>query len=1120
MVGALALATWFVVGDLETSEAREGMPAAQQAYWEWVSSLNRGGADLVDTGTRLLYDYPSLHPLYLRLAAACRNAATTVDPDDSASELSTDHCTELLDGIEPPDGLTRLYRDAAHALIQDAPGTDEHVVHWQTIAHDPALDPTLARLVVNQAPNGTDSWLANTERWWRVRLAHDSTAAGVAFGLGYAAILRQDWDTAERLLRHATRVAPDDPQAYRELGRLYHVTSQTEAFETTLTAGVEAARRRYDLEQELALSSMLGWGLAQRSGDLREAERHILAALERSRALADAETEALNLYRLAWVSLEQDRYAETLTLLDSAAVRYERVLPRQMPDVLTLRGLALGRMFRFSDAERVLEAAIEEASAQGNRLVRTQALVALAQLQQRMGRSAAARATGYEALSLAQQIRATDHEIAARLVLGDIERYWGNAEAAVAHLESGLALARQTQNTARQREAYHRLGLAALTLGDANRARRHFEDMLTLLAQGGDRAAKARAYLGLGRAYHQYHNYAEALRHFERALQHLSTSEDPRLRAETLLALASTHAELGDADTARMLLEQAGATAPHDITVQYRAAATLGAVALDQTRYRDALSHFAEAERTGRRLEHVDGAWHVAFGQALAHWRLGHATRAEAAFRTAVDHVEAGRASIVRPANRSYYLQNKVQVYEYFAAFLDEQGRGTEAFTFSERARSRSLVDLLYTTQQEQKVRDGYSTDRIIELSRRLRALADELATTSAEAAPDTTIYASTRAAQLGRELTLTEQAFRQAERDVAAEEPLYTFETLPADSIRFVLAHREAMVVYDLRALRNADASVAYVVLPNEIKTIPLKLDSTLTETIRFFRAHLGDAEGGPGEGWEPAARRLYDDLTRPVVDALPGWVNHLHLVPEGVLNYLPFAALLGPEGTFLAEEYSLSVVPSAGTLKLSRDRNPGRWRSMLLFADPAGSLPGSRREVQALMAQSPNRRHAFVGPQATQANLEELAGQYDILHFATHGRFVSRSPWRSHLELHGGVLSVEEIGRLNLDAYLVTLSACETALSGGLVSDVPSGDEWIGLNQAFLAAGTPTVMASLWPIDDAVSSRFMIDFYDTLGPTGKAQALAAVQQRFIADEKLRHPFYWAAFTVIGDPL
>ena len=193
-----------------------------------------------------------------------------------------------------------------------------------------------------------------------------------------------------------------------------------------------------------------------------------------------------------------------------------------------------------------------------------------------------------------------------------------------------------------------------------------------------------------------------------------------------------------------------------------------------------------------------------------------------------------------------------------------------------------------------------------------------------------------------------------------------------------------------------------------------------------------------------------------------------------------------------------------------------------MLLIGDPDGRLPGSRNEVLVVAAAgSTNERRVLLGSEATQANLEQVAGAYDILHFATHGQFFPRAPWKSHLVLHGGdVLSVEEIGHLNLNAYLVTLSACETALSAGLTADVPDGDEWVGLNQAFLAAGTPTVMASLWPIDDRISGDFMIDFYATLGPEGKAHALAEVQRRFLRNPRTSHPFYWAPFSIIGDPL
>ena len=487
--------------------------------------------------------------------------------------------------------------------------------------------------------------------------------------------------------------------------------------------------------------------------------------------------------------------------------------------------------------------------------------------------------------------------------------------------------------------------------------------------------------------------------------------------------------------------------------------------------------------------------------------------------------IEALRENLNSSTNRSSFVQKKTRVYEYFAAFLEEQGRVAEALYYTERARSRGLVDLLFTTQQALEVDTGRVTDQVIEAERRVRALAQEIEVGTDDEAG--AAYSATRASQLRQEYRRADSLYQQLRINLSSDQSIYTFSPLRPDAMQATLLEDEVMVVYDLRSVDFGtgpeDVSVVYVMLSDTIIVQPLDVKSrTLTETIRFFRDQLRSVGEGPAQPWQAAARRLYRDLMTPVVAVLPPSTKHLHLVPEGLLHYLPFAALQDADGQYLIEQYTLSVTPSASILKLSRDRNPRRWQSMLLVGDPDGRLPGSRNEVEVVAAAgTAGQRRARIGSEATQANLEREAGTYDILHFATHGRFFPRAPWKSHLELHGeDVLSVEEIGLLSLNAYLVTLSACETALGGGLTADVPDGDEWVGLNQAFLAAGTPTVMASLWPIDDLVSGDFMINFYTTLGPEGKAHALAEVQRQFLQNPRTNHPFYWASFSIIGDPL
>jgi len=147
-------------------------------------------------------------------------------------------------------------------------------------------------------------------------------------------------------------------------------------------------------------------------------------------------------------------------------------------------------------------------------------------------------------------------------------------------------------------------------------------------------------------------------------------------------------------------------------------------------------------------------------------------------------------------------------------------------------------------------------------------------------------------------------------------------------------------------------------------------------------------------------------------------------------------------------------------------------------------------------------------------------------VLHLATHGYFNEANPLMSGLELEpdrseDGMLRVHEILDLPLSADLVTLSACDTALGSGYFAELPVGDEFVGLNRAFLAAGSAAVMATLWQVDDRASVSLMKQFYGRLRAAGEARdaasALAFAQRALRGSRELAHPYYWAAYVVVG---
>jgi CHAT domain-containing protein len=143
--------------------------------------------------------------------------------------------------------------------------------------------------------------------------------------------------------------------------------------------------------------------------------------------------------------------------------------------------------------------------------------------------------------------------------------------------------------------------------------------------------------------------------------------------------------------------------------------------------------------------------------------------------------------------------------------------------------------------------------------------------------------------------------------------------------------------------------------------------------------------------------------------------------------------------------------------------------------------------------------------------------------VHLASYGVLNKQNPLFSYITLNpatdaDGRLEVHEVFGLELNARLLVLSACQTALASGILSDVPAGDDWVGLVRAFLGAGAANVIATLWPVEDRATARVMELLYRRLraGAT-EAAALSAAQRAALRTPATSDPFYWAGFVLVG---
>jgi CHAT domain-containing protein len=182
--------------------------------------------------------------------------------------------------------------------------------------------------------------------------------------------------------------------------------------------------------------------------------------------------------------------------------------------------------------------------------------------------------------------------------------------------------------------------------------------------------------------------------------------------------------------------------------------------------------------------------------------------------------------------------------------------------------------------------------------------------------------------------------------------------------------------------------------------------------------------------------------------------------------------------------------------------------------------ALPESRYEVETVATDLPQPHTILLGGNATETDFKRLPlDQYEVIHLALHGYADPEFPDRSALvfapetpPIDDGLLQVREIRQLHLNASLVTLSACDTGVG-------PVGEEGVAdIVNAFIEAGSQSVVSTLWAIDDQATAKLMIDFYGQLGRgVSKADALRQAQIEMMKSGE--PPYYWAGFELDGEP-
>lgn len=676
------------------------------------------------------------------------------------------------------------------------------------------------------------------------------------------------------------------------------------------------------------------------------------------------------------------------------------------------------------------------------------------------------------------------------------------------------------------------LGVIAQALGDYDATLVHLDRAVKLIRRAqGDCTDTATMLASLGDVSLLLGDDARGLGFHQEALRIREDLVPDTLElAESLDGVAAALLRKGDLDRAEASLARALAIQSRLAPGSLPQATTFllqGELALARQRPASALEHFRKV--TAIRGRFAPGSAPLAEAldaEGRAREALGDLDGAQEGYQAAVDALEAARGTLRGTEDeRSRFASRHTGPYRRLIALLVRRGHPERAFSAVERLHARGLLALL--NEQRVSLRGDAPPELLAERARNDAAFDQaqaQLASASRKPAAQTE--------PLVARLTALREERERLESTLRARAPRLSSITDPTPldvaQVQTLLAADTALLEYSV----GEKETVLFVITAGGLtaRALPLGAEA-LGQRVRAFRGLIerGRERPEPEPALLTSGQALHALLVRPAEEAAPQakrWV----VVPDGPLHLLPFNALVVQTAPlrYLAETRALSLAPSATVLAELLQRPPPRTRRVVAFGDPPHPpeprLPQAGKEAARVAALFP-REELHLGPEATERTVRERAPAARYLHLATHARLDRRQPLDSALLLaspkrpsvqDNGLLQAWEVfEHLHLDAALVTLSGCDTGLG-----EVVAGEGLFGLSRAFEYAGARAVVVSLWSVPDGATAGLMSRFYQGLKEgLSKDAALAAAEARVRAEPATRHPYYWAAFQLHGDP-
>jgi CHAT domain-containing protein/tetratricopeptide (TPR) repeat protein len=893
------------------------------------------------------------------------------------------------------------------------------------------------------------------------------------------------------------------------IGNCYKRLGQHAKALDSLNRALTMKRELGDRNEEGKTLSHLGlvyWEIA----DYPKAIETLSHSLAIAREIHDRVLEAAALNNLSLVYDEQGNYHRSLEQYEQALALHRAAgyAPGESDTLGNIGGVYL-TLGHYSEASKYYEQALIISRRLQSKASESEDLGNLAACQLGMGRIREALHTYDEALGLARQAGLAKEEADWRRGRGTALLRLGQYDQARSEYKTAAAVYERADLKRELLEALTDDGTLLQSVNDLIAAEASFADARELAKKIGNAHGVAGSVLALAGIEWKRQQYQKAASLSQEALAVARTAKDDGTMSAALVLLAFTLRDQHKFDEAlaraQQALEQAHATGSR--LSETEASYTVGEMQRAGGDAAAAITTLESVRQQAAEIGDTELQWRAAYSRGQALESANRTSEALQAYRDAVTIIEDVRNQLHEERFRAGYIQDRYVVYVALVDLLLKLGDIPEAFSTAERLRSRSYLDRLHPA-----LAGGEAEELRSRVQHLQRVLDLERAKPAHEQRGDA-IH------EYSDELLQAQRRYQALLDDAAARELVErSTRSVEAREVQAALAKDTALIEY----IVGTDSVAVFVLTRAGIQGLSLPISArelrAKTELLRDLIARRS-----AGAEWLPVAASLRATLLTIVEER--GWlanISRLEIVPHAELHSVPFALLSRPAGRALVEDYVLSYLPSAGTLLQPR-AGKARAANMLVLAPAVTQLPFALEEARAVGQIFGVHAKLLLGTDATESAFKAAAPGYQILHLATHGYINRVNPLFSAVQFQAtveddGRLEVHEILQLKLHAQLVTLSACETALGTGLASEAPPGDEVVGLAQAFLSAGSSSVLAALWNVNDRSGMEFMRTFYRALSKHDIASALANAQRAMLhGPAPYRHPYYWAPFMLLG---